>query len=127
MLFTSPETQTDPESVIADTSTGDYTTDECDDFDGCYAQLYWPGLSTTIGSVHVLQWLQSDITSVALSRERAPQWTGKWARAAPPFTREEAEAALTRDFSAQSADVVEGAGFFRSPSGFRRGLRRVPR
>ena len=41
----------------------------------------------------------------------APQLPGKW-------THDAADVALTRDFAAQAAEVVEGAGFFRSPHGF---------
>ena len=40
-----------------------------------------------------------------------PQLTGKWMQDA-------ADVALTRDFAAQATEVVEGAGFFRSPHGF---------
>jgi predicted secreted protein len=46
------------------------------------------------------------------------QPAGKWTPAAPLLLRSEADAALTRDFAAQSAEVVEGTGFVRSPDGF---------
>src|SRR5262249_57514171 len=44
---------------------------------------------------------------------------GGWgARLAGKWTQDAADVALTRDFAAQAAEVVEGAGFFRSPHGF---------
>ena len=42
----------------------------------------------------------------------------KWTPAGPLRLRSEADAALTRDFAAKSAEVVEGTGFVRSPHGF---------
>jgi predicted secreted protein len=43
---------------------------------------------------------------------------GQWMAATPLLFPAEADAALTRDFAEQSAEVVEGAGFVRSPHGF---------
>src|SRR5208282_703988 len=54
----------------------------------------------------------------ALREGGTAQPAGKWTPAAPHLLRSEADASLTRDFAAQSGEVVEGAGFVRSPHGF---------
>jgi len=48
---------------------------------------------------------------LTLPRGWIPQLAGKW-------TQDAADVALRRDFAAQAEEVVEGAGFFRSPYGF---------
>ncbi len=48
---------------------------------------------------------------LTLPRGWIPQLAGKW-------TQDAADVALRQDFAAQAAEVVEGAGFFRSPYGF---------
>jgi hypothetical protein len=58
VLFSSAELQTAP-WLAADNTTGDYTTDSYFD-DGTLFRIGWSGPTTTTGTLHALQWQQTD-------------------------------------------------------------------
>ena len=68
VLFTSPEVRT-PLELIADSNTGGYTTDQGAAYDydwGPPPALTWFGSTTTVGTLHALQWAQTSGNSGAV-------------------------------------------------------------